>query len=104
MKIFTILLLCLSTTCIAETPFSKAKELLETSFNTPIRPFATQDFGRSKVASAISVIIPEQDHKQALFTLREKLPDGVIAYIGTTRNLSADSIQGVELVIINSND
>lgn len=80
------------------------RSILIQEFDAPVRAFSTQNFGRSQFKDAVSIIIPEKGHKKSLYKIREKLPEGVIAFIGTTRNLSPEQVKGVELVVINSTD
>lgn len=83
---------------------TKIKTIMESTFGVPVRDFSTYEFGRNKYEGAISIIIPEQDHKDSLFKIRNALPRGFLAFIGTTRNLSDEEIDGVELVAIETND
>ena len=104
MRVLLFLFLLVSNATFAEVDAVEIESILKDQFGVSPRPYSTQDFGRIKYDGAISVIIPEKDHKMSLLKLRGKLPKGVIAYIGTTRNLSDENTQGVELVVLISND
>ena len=80
------------------------QNFLGKELKTIVRLYSTQDFGRYKYNNAVSALIPENDAKTVLYQIRKKLPQGAIAFIGTTRNLSDDQVEGVELVVILSDD
>lgn len=104
MRHLFVFLLIFSSVSFASVDRSEVITVLEKEFGVVVRPYSTQDFGRAKFAEAISVIIPEKNYKAALFQVREKLPKGTMAFVGTTRNLSKDEISGVELVVLMSDD
>jgi hypothetical protein len=104
MKFLLISALLFSSTVFASVERKDVKTLLEKEFGVVARPYSTQNFGRDKFVDAISIIIPESNYKTTLFQFRKKLPKGLIAYIGTTRNLSEVHPKGVELVVLISND
>lgn len=104
MRVFLVSILLFSSVSFAEVKIGDVASLLEEQFGVSSRPYSTQDFGRAKYYGAVSVIIPEEDHKNSLLQIRDKLPKGVIAYIGTTRNLSDEKVEGVELVALISDD
>lgn len=104
MRFLLVFFLLVSSVSFAEVEIGEVKSILEAQFGVSSRPYSTQDFGRAKYDGAISVIIPEEGHQMSLLQFRDKLPKGVIAYIGTTRNLSDEKVQGVELVALISDD
>lgn len=83
---------------------NEMKPVIENILGVPVRDFSTQDFGRDKFEGAMSIIIPEQGHKNYLLKVRDKLPTGFIAFIGTTTNSVDAEIQEVEMVVIETND
>ena len=101
MRYIVIFLVLISTTCFAK---ADIKSLLENKLKVEVRPYSTTDFGRDRNSNAISFITPEKGSKLALIVVRDSIPDDYLAFIGTTRNLSKDNINGVEIVIIKSKD
>jgi len=101
MKYIITFLIFISTTCFAKTDI---KSLLENELKVEVRPYSTTDFGRDRNFNAISFITPEKGSKLALIVVRDLIPDDYLAFIGTTRNFSKDTIDGVEIVIIKSKD
>jgi hypothetical protein len=66
----------------------------------PLRAYSTFDFGRSRDNTARSVIVPKDTAEEYLFKIREDLPSGVIAFIGTTNWLGDERHKGgAELVV-----
>ncbi len=65
----------------------------------PVRPFSTYDFGRARDERCRSVVLPEARVGSLLPGLRETLPSGFVAFIGTTRWLGEEQHEGVELVV-----
>ena len=104
MKYILLFLTCFGGTCFANDQLGEAKNVLKKELGIEVRAFSTQDFGRAKYHGALSVLIPEENSQKELYRLREKLPEGILAFIGTTRNLSGEDVEGVELVVIESTD
>lgn len=73
-----------------------------------VRGYATRDFGRDKFAEARSVFIEagpysfyteQAKYRGYLQKVRSKLPNGYVAFIGTTNNLASDGKEGIEIVV-----
>lgn len=96
---------CLATACVrAEpSPFEPERALAEVSGATA-RDFWTQDFGREKRTGGYSALVPETAAKTMLVKLRERIPAGYVAFVGTSRNLDDSSAKGVELVLAPGKD
>lgn len=87
--------------CRAETsaPFERASALLHRISGANVRPYSTRDFGRDKFTGAISVLVDPSKAEGMLVALRQELPAGLVAFIGTTRSLTTPPATGVELVV-----
>lgn len=72
---------------------------LLSSFGVPVRPYSTYDFGRERDENAISVVVSEQEARSRLNDLRASLPEGYVAFIGTTNWLGDEQHDGFEVVI-----
>lgn len=68
-------------------------------FGVPIRHYSTYDFGRERDEQTISVVIPEAEARAQLLDVRTLLPEGYVAFIGTTRWFGDEQHDGVELVV-----
>ena len=77
----------------------QASQLLRQITGAEVRPYSTRDFGREKYDGAISVLIDEQKAESILAKIRNELPSGLVAFIGTTRSLAKPPAKGVELVV-----
>jgi hypothetical protein len=76
------------------------RKIFKESASFPIREYSTTDFGREKNPHCLSIVVPEDDARELLKTLRAKLGEGFIAFIGTSRWLGAEDLEGsVEVVI-----
>lgn len=64
-----------------------------------VRPYSNYEFGRARDAQCRSVILPEEKAKASLPGLREDLPCGLVAFIGTTWWLGVERNDGVEIVV-----
>ena len=100
-----ILSACLATACVRAEPslFEPERALAEVSGAT-VRHFWTRDFGREKRTGGYSALVPETTAKAMLLKLREQIPAGYVAFVGTSRNLDDPSIKGVELVLAPGKD
>jgi len=83
--------------------FDPGRVLAEVS-GGEVRPYWTQDFGRAKKSGGYSALVPEGSAKTLLLKLRARLPQGYVAFVGTTRNLDDPAIRGVELVLARGHD
>jgi len=104
MKTVLFLLVFLSGSCFASPSLMDLKQILESETKVEVRLWSTQDFGRAKYDKAVSILVPENESREILEQVRRALPDGAFAFIGTTRNLSQDKVDGVELVALVSDD
>lgn len=78
----------------------QAVALLAAVTGAVVRPYATVDFGRQQNQQCISALVPRPQGLAFLFRIREHLPDGLVAFIGTTRSLALEPHPDhVELVI-----
>lgn len=77
----------------------EALRLLARLTGAPVRPYATYDFGRQRDEGCLSVILTEGEARPLLAELRERLPAGTVAFIGTTRWLGDECHAGAELVV-----
>jgi hypothetical protein len=68
-----------------------------------VRPFFTVDFGRQQDKDGISILVPEAQAPKVLERLRQQLPDGLVAFIGTTKPADED-LKGVEIVVATGKD
>ena len=64
-----------------------------------VRNYSTRDFGREKYEGAVSALVAESKAESNLAEIRRQLPQGLVAYIGTTNSLSKPKATGVEIVI-----
>ncbi|MFG6103113.1 DUF4253 domain-containing protein [Leptothoe sp. EHU-05/26/07-4] len=80
------------------------KSILSEQLDKSVRDYSTRDFGRDKYFDAVSVIVSEESARSQLEKIRKVLPAGALAFIGTTRNLSNEEVNGHELVVILSKD
>lgn len=78
--------------------------LLSEVTGQPARAFSTQDFGREKYFKARSVLVPMKKAEALLPTLRERLPQGFVAFVGTMNSLAEPEPDGVELVVAEGAD
>ncbi len=82
-----------------------AERILREVCDKPVRPYSMQDFGREQYPDAVSVILPREGYSpsreayQRLAEVRKKLPEGLVAFLGTTNWLGDERHDGVELVI-----
>ncbi len=76
-----------------------ASEILSVASGKEVRPFATRDFGRDQYRGARSVLVSEEDAKTVLDEVRDRIPPGIVAFVGTTRSLATPKSTGVEVVI-----
>ncbi|MCD2518311.1 DUF4253 domain-containing protein [Massilia sp. G4R7] len=80
-------------------PLEQASTLLQRISGAHVRPYSTRDFGRDRYDGAISALVDETRAEAMLIALRNELPAGLVAFIGTTRSLTKPSARGVELVV-----
>lgn len=79
--------------------FELLKEASQVS-NDAIRNYWTVDFGRVKrTEGGYSTLVDEEDAIVMLDDLRAQLPEGYVAFMGTTRNLDEAHEGRVELVV-----
>lgn len=73
-----------------------------------VRDYSTRDFGREHYSGARSVLIPSKPfalfrdrskYEAHLRKVRQKLPTGYIAFLGTSNQLGKHQEKGVELVV-----
>ncbi|HEY9101078.1 MAG TPA: DUF4253 domain-containing protein [Chitinimonas sp.] len=64
-----------------------------------VRPYATRDYGRGRYEGACSVLLPPERLMAALRAMRVRLPDGLLAFVGTSHSLARPAPEGVELVV-----
>ena len=64
-----------------------------------VRPYSTYEFGRARDERCRSIVLPEARARSLLPGLRETLPSGSVAFIGTTQWLGDERHEGVELVV-----
>ena len=100
-----VVVIAVGTGCVRAEPsaFDPEKTLADIS-GAKVRLFWTQDFGRERRPGGFSVLVPEASAKAMLFELRERLPAGYVAFVGTSRNLEDPSVKGVELVLAPGSD
>lgn len=65
----------------------------------PVRPYSTYDFGRRRDGRCLSVILPDRQRGALLTALRDRLPAGAVAFLGTSRWLGDERHAGIELVV-----
>lgn len=91
-------ILCIGRVSAADS-LDAAAALLGSVSKAPVRQFSTRDFGREKYASARSVLVTERDAEHVLKAVRQQLPKGMIAFVGTVRSLAEPPVNGVEMVV-----
>ena len=64
-----------------------------------IRSYSTYDFGRARDEQCMSVVLPKGEAASRLPALRQSLPPGAVAFIGTSNWLGDERHDGVELVV-----
>jgi len=70
-----------------------------------IRPYSTFDFGRDKEPAARSLLVSNKTGERVLKGVRERLPAGFIAFLGTSRWLGNEKHNGKsELVLASGAD
>jgi hypothetical protein len=78
-----------------------------------VRNYSTRDFGREKYLNALSVLIPAEpftlyqnrpEYEQQLRLIRNRLPKGFVAFIGTTNHLGTSGEKGIEIVVAPGED
>jgi len=104
MKYMIIPFLFISNICLSATSLADLRTLISKEIKVDVRPYSTQDFGRAKYTNAISFLVPQESAQPILFKVREIIPKDSLAFIGTTRNLSDESVTGVEIVILASSE
>lgn len=77
----------------------QGSELLRQITGADVRLYSTREFGREKYDGAISVLIDEQKAESMLAKIRNELPAGLVAFIGTTRSQATPLAKNVELVV-----
>jgi hypothetical protein len=77
----------------------EAAMVLADVYETPIRSYSTFDFGRERDPACRSVIAMEAVAVRLLPRVRESLPKGYIAFVGTTRWLGDEKPDGAEVVV-----
>lgn len=79
----------------------EAVKEFETLANQPVRPYSTVDFGRGKKEGVYSVLVDAIDAYEIITSLRSKLGNELITFIGTTNFLSDDAPEDgmVEVVL-----
>ena len=75
------------------------RELLARTGAGQVRPYSTHDFGRARDERCLSVVLPEVEARSLLPGLREALPPGSVAFIGTTQWLGDERHEGADLVV-----
>ena len=94
----------------APPPVGKAMNLEEAAARLarisgkPIRPFATQDFGREQNPKARSALVNEADARRVVDDVRRELGPGLLAFIGCTRSLADPPDAGSEIVVAAGDD
>lgn len=68
----------------------------------PINHFSSFDFGRQQNPNARSVIVDRDLARSILGKIRQELEPGLIAFIGTTRNLATNETKKAEIAIAES--
>lgn len=62
-----------------------AVPILQTLGGGTVRPYLSHDFGRAQDREGRSIVLPRPQAETLLPRIREKLPPGLIAYVGTSR-------------------
>ncbi len=78
-------------------------KILRDEAGSPLRERSTQDFGRESMTAGVSVIVPGEPDGKArdlVLRLRKRLPPGWVAFVGTSRWLGEEKLDGnVEVVV-----
>src|SRR5207247_535691 len=64
-----------------------------------VRPYSTFDFGRERDPACISVVVRQGKAEALVRAVREALPSGLVAFIGTTNWLGEERHWGVEVSV-----
>lgn len=78
---------------------TQASQLLHEVTGEQVRNYSTRDFGRQRFNGAVSVLVPPDKAETLLRAVRQRLPVGLVAYVGTTNSLAAPPAKGAEIVI-----
>jgi hypothetical protein len=89
----------------AVSPIQAAEQVLNEVSGVGVRPYSTRDFGRERYAAGRSVLVPKDSAGQLLAEVRKRIPQGTLAYVGVTNDLSATTRSpNVELAVIEGKD
>ncbi len=101
-----VLLLCLLFIQDARSAESldQAGAILARVSGAKVRSFSTRDFGREQYSQARSILVPEARAPALLKAVREQLPAGFVAFIGTVDSLAEPPVEGAELVVAPGRD
>ncbi len=80
------------------------KGLLKQVTGGNIKDYMHVDFGRQKKPGVQSVLIAEDKSLSFLVKVRQKLPQGFAAFLGTDQWLGDDRFDGVELIVVETRD
>jgi len=101
--VIAVLTMCVPLLCQAAPPTTNALQeaaaVLAKQAAQPVRPYSSRDFGRDRFAGASSVVVEPEEAERVLAGVRRGLANGLVAFIGTTRNLAVPKAQGSEVVV-----
>jgi hypothetical protein len=104
------LLSALNVSAKPQAPLELAERILQKTTGAPVRPYSTRDFGRARYTHGRSVLVPEDRAEALVIKVRKELPNGLVAYVGVTNDLSGQPGQsrqksrGVELAVAEGKD
>ena len=70
---------------------------------SPLRPFATRDFGRDRNSDAKSVVVRNDAAQPLVARIRAELGPGLLAFVGCTHSLAEPPDEGSEVVVAQGN-
>ncbi|MBC8102842.1 MAG: DUF4253 domain-containing protein [Cytophagales bacterium] len=83
---------------------TEARRILDALGVGPIRSYSTRDFGRERYDGCLSVVAPSKETEALLGRVRAALPEGMVAFIGTTRWLGDERHEGGEEIAVGAGD
>ena len=85
--------------CDIEAMPTKVVGLLEGVSRRPVRQYATIEYGEKRRGCAVSAVVPEELSEAVVTKIRERLPSGWVAFVGTTGWPEDAGLEGHEVVL-----
>ena len=78
----------------------RIQKILQESTRQPARPYSTFDFGRERDSDCVSTVVPEGQARQLVYAVRQRLPPGFVAFVGTTHWLGEETHRGSAEIVV----